>query len=100
MSIASIGNASFWANQISALSAQRALPPNAVTAPGGASPGIASAAVTSRAQIALDLQSFTQSLQQALVSNQPAATQTGGAASAASAAVPANRRPPRHPDLR
>jgi hypothetical protein len=93
MSIASIGNASFWANQISALSAQRALPPNALTAPGGTSPGIASAAVTSRAQIAQDLQSFTQSLQQALVSNQPAATQTGASAASAASATGAGSAP-------
>jgi hypothetical protein len=81
----SMSNASLWANQIAALGAQRALVPNALTAPGGNSPGAASVSATSRSQITQDLQSFTQSLQQALVSNQPAATQTGGAASAASA---------------
>ncbi len=77
MSIASIGGTSFWANQILALSAQRALQPNAVTAAAGTSPGSSSAAVSSRGQIAQDLQSFTQSLLQALVSNQPASTQSG-----------------------
>ncbi len=77
MSIASISSTSFWANQISALSAQRALQPNAVTAAGGTSPGSSSAAVSSRGQIAQDLQSFTQSLLQALVSNQPASNASG-----------------------
>ena len=81
-----MNNASFWANQVSALSAQRALLPNAVAAPGGTSPGISSATAASRGQIAQDLQSFTQSLQQALGSNQPAATQTNAVTGAASPA--------------
>lgn len=100
MSIASISNASFWANQISALGAQRALQPNALTAPGGTSPGAASASASSRAQIAQDLQSFTRSLQQALLSNQPAATQTGSSpgvtSPGSSAATPASVLPHGH----
>jgi hypothetical protein len=132
MSLAAITNASLWANQISALSAQGAVKPIAVVAPGAAPSGATaigasagrfadliatlttpvaansaaagtinagasgstsggSGAVASRSQIALDLQAFTQSLFQALASNQSMqGGSTGNAVNPGSTTSPAN----------
>jgi hypothetical protein len=106
MSLAMINSGRLWADQVSALSAQRAAAPNALTAPGSsplgattvggggglfagllssltgnaAAPGTSSSSTASRAQIAQDLQAFTQSLLQALAANQYAPPPSGSSA--------------------
>lgn len=121
MLLATINSGRLWADQLSALSAQRAAAPNALTAPGSSplsatvagggaglfagllstltgnaaatgstasstNAGASSTSNASRAQIAQDLRAFTQSLLQALATNQYAPTPSGSSGSASGAA--------------